>query len=154
MSRKTLVLGLGNPLMADEGIGTEIIKKLQSASEKFPEADFIDAGTGGLSILYKLQGRKNVVIIDCAKMNTAPGTIKKFTPQQVRSIKTVNDLTLHDVDIFKVVELAVKMDSAPQNIVFFGIEPKEILPRLGLSDELAARIDEYVRIIEQEISNF
>jgi len=83
MQKQTIVLGLGNPLMADEGIGVYIINEFLKQKDKFPLVDFIDAGTAGLSVMHMLAGRKKAVFIDCAYMETQPGTIKRFTPDDV-----------------------------------------------------------------------
>ena len=79
MKQKPIVIiGLGNPLMADEGIGTQIIARLLDLAADYPDVDFIDAGTGGMNVLHLIADRKKAVIIDCALMKTAPGSIKRF----------------------------------------------------------------------------
>ena len=76
MSNKTIVLGLGNPIMADEGIGVRIVEELQKVAEQFPQVDFVDAGTGGMAILHLIADRDKAVIIDCALMGLTPGEIE------------------------------------------------------------------------------
>ena len=87
MKKPVIVLGLGNPLMADEGIGTKLIEALKSACGGNTQADFFDAGTGGMSVLTYIANRKKAIIIDCALMDTQPGTIKRFTPDEVKTVK-------------------------------------------------------------------
>jgi len=123
MKKETIVLGLGNPLMGDEGIGVKLIEILKSVSADFPEADFVDAGTGGMSLLHLIAGRKRAVIIDCAIMGEKPGTIRRFSPDEVKTVKQLRHLSLHEVDILKVIELARRLEECPEEIIFFGIEP-------------------------------
>ena len=78
-----IVIGLGNPLLSDEGIGVHLIRKLSEHQDKFPSVEFIDAGTGGMNVLHLIANRKKAVIIDCAKMGRKPGTIKRFEPADV-----------------------------------------------------------------------
>lgn len=148
----TVVLGLGNPLMADEGIGIAIIEKLNESEGDFPGVDFIDAGCGGMTLLSYLENRKKAVIIDCAFMGTEPGTIKRFTPQEVTSVKKLSHHSLHEVDILKVIELADKLGSCPDDVVFFAIEPESVDQQDSLTKTVYSRLGEYIRIIQDEIA--
>ncbi len=151
MNKETIVLGLGNPLMGDEGIGIKLIEMLQSASGDFPEADFVDAGTGGMSLLHLIAGRKKAVIIDCALMGETPGTIKQFTPDQVKTVKQLTHLSLHEVDIIKVIDLARQLDDCPEEIIFFGIEPETVSQQMELSDILTDRLGKYIETIKAQL---
>ncbi|MBE0536044.1 MAG: HyaD/HybD family hydrogenase maturation endopeptidase [Phycisphaerae bacterium] len=151
MNKETIVLGLGNPLMGDEGIGVKVIELLQSASGDLPGADFVDAGTGGMSLLHLIAGRKRAIVIDCALMGSKPGMLRRFRPEEVQTVKELTHLSLHEVDILKVIELARQLGECPEDIVFFGIEPETIEQRMALSDCLAERLDEYVAAVKREI---
>jgi hydrogenase maturation protease len=151
MNKETIVLGLGNPLMGDEGIGIKLIEMLQSASGDFPEADFIDAGTGGMSLLHLISGRRKAVIIDCCIMGTEPGTIKQFTPDEVKTVKQLTHLSLHEVDIIKVIDLARQLGECPEEIIFFGIEPETVSQQMELSDILTDRVGRYIDTIKAQL---
>ena len=144
MKKETIVLGLGNPLMGDEGIGIKLIEKLESASGNFPEADFVDAGTGGMSLLHLISGRKIAVIIDCCIMGQEPGTIKRFGADEVKSVKQLAHVSLHEADVLKIIELAKRLGDCPEEIIFFGIEPAVICGQIGLSDVLSEQLDHYI----------
>ena len=152
MKKQTIVLGLGNPLMSDEGIGVYLVNRLSGLSEKYPEVDFMDAGTGGLNLLHLFEGREKVVFIDCANMEEEPGKIRKFTPEQVKSVKQLAHQSLHEQDLLKIIEMAKKLDQCPKEIVIFGIQPKNIILGQILSDELENKIDDYINIILKELS--
>ncbi len=151
MKKETIVIGLGNPLMADEGIGVEVVEKLGSACGSLPQVDFIDGGTGGMSLLYLIENRKKAIIIDCAFMDTDPGTIKRFTPDDVQSVKKLAHLSLHEIDILKVIELSRQLDQCPEEIVIFGIEPVAIKQQMGLCELLAENVDRYVDEIRRDL---
>lgn len=144
MKKETIVLGLGNVLMGDEGIGVRIVEKLESVCGRFPETDFVDAGTGGMSVLHLLAGRKKAVIVDCCVMGAEPGTIKRFSVDDVESVKKLSHLSLHEVDILNVVRLARQMGECPEDIIFFGIEPLAIEQRMNLSPLLEEKLPRYV----------
>jgi hydrogenase maturation protease len=151
MARDIVVLGLGNILMSDEGIGVYIVERLQKQAAEFPNADFIDAGTGGMNILHLIANRRKAVIIDCAVIGLAPGDIKRFIPEDVSSVKKVSHFSLHDVDILKVLEISKQIGEYPDEVVIFGIEPARLEQGSSLSGRLAARVDQYVQIVAAEL---
>jgi hydrogenase maturation protease len=151
MRKPVVVLGLGNPLMADEGIGVHLVERLLESVDEFPAVDFVDAGTGGLSILYQLENRRKAIVIDCAFMDEPPGTIRRFTPDQVQSVKALAHQSLHEADLMQIIALARQLGQAPDQIVIFGIQPQRVEPGLGLSRTLLERMDEYISVILHEL---
>jgi hydrogenase maturation protease len=150
MKAPTVVLGLGNPLMTDEGIGVYLLERL-AESAAYPSVDFIDAGTGGLAVLHCLEGRRKAVLIDCAFMEEPPGTIRRFTPEEVRSRKVLAQQSLHEADLTRVIAMARQLGQAPDEIVIFGIQPERIEPGLSLSQTLRDKADEYISTIVREL---
>jgi hydrogenase maturation protease len=151
MRKPVVVLGLGNPLMADEGIGVYLVERLMDSAAEYPGADFVEAGTGGVSILYSLEERHKAIVIDCAFMDEPPGTIRRFTPDQVQSVKVLAHQSLHEVDLMQILAMARQLGQAPDEIVLFGIQPQRVEPGLGLSRTLMERIDEYISTISREL---
>ncbi len=149
--RPVVVLGLGNPLMADEGAGVSLIEQLAERAAEYPAVDFIDAGTGGLAILHHIEGRRKAILIDCAFMDEPPGTIRRFTPDEVRSTKVLAHQSLHELDLMRVIAMAHELGQAPQEIVIFGIQPERIEMGQHLSPTLADKMDEYVSTILREL---
>jgi hydrogenase maturation protease len=151
MKKGIVVIGLGNTLMADEGIGCVIAVRFSGEQEKYPGVEFIDAGTGGMNLLHIISGRGKAIIIDCALMGTEPGTIKRFTPQQAKSVKQLSHYSLHEADVLHIIEMSRKLGECPQQIIIFGIEPQRVEPVRGLSERLSAELPEYIKTIEKEL---
>jgi len=151
LQKSTVVLGLGNPLMGDEGIGVYLVEQLSHFAGEYPSVDFLDAGTGGLSVLHYIEGRRKVVIIDCAFMDEAPGAIRRFTPDEVRTRKVLAHQSLHEADLMRIIEIARQLGQAPQEIVIFGIQPQRIELIQELSPTLMDKTDEYIALIRQEL---
>lgn len=150
-AKPTIVIGLGSPLMADEGIGTKLIELLQSRAVDYPLIEFVDAGSGGMNILHLISGRDKAVIIDCALMSSAPGSIKRFTLDDIKTKKTLTRQSLHEADIIKVVELSKNLGQAPGEIVFFGIEPETIEQKMTLSESPQKNLPFYLETILKEL---
>jgi hydrogenase maturation protease len=151
MGKSIVVLGLGNLFMSDEGIGVRLVQQLYYSADEFPTVDFLDAGTGGLAVLHHIQGKSKAIIIDCAYMGEPPGTIKKFTSCEVVSTKTIANLSLHEADLLRIIDMARQLGQCPDEIIIFGIEPQVIKPGCELSKILTDRFDEYATMIRKEL---
>jgi hydrogenase maturation protease len=149
--KDVVVIGLGNVLLSDEGIGVHLIRKLSEHQDKFPSVEFIDAGTAGMKLLHLIANRKKAVIIDCVKMGAKPGTIRRFTSDDVQSIKKLSHFSLHEVDILQVINLSKQLDECPGEVVFFGIEPESLGPGQNLTKTLSDKIDVYKTDICKEL---
>ncbi len=152
MSKETIVLGLGNPLMGDEGIGTHLVEELQKQADRHPDVIFMDGGTGGMQLLHYIAGKDKAIILDCALMGTEPGTIKRFTPDEVNTVKKLAHLSLHEVDIIKVIELSKQLGECPDEVIFFGIEPKAIIQQMDLTETIAQKVPGYINEILNELN--
>ena len=133
--KETLLLGVGNLLRRDDGIGPKVIRLLSENrnSNKLPSGtDMIDGGTDGLGLIEYLKDYKKVVIIDAVEMGLAPGTIKVFTPEEaVISINT-DSLSTHGFGIAELIKLAKELDINPE-LVILGIQPGDV----GYGEELS-----------------
>lgn len=154
-SKETIVIGLGNPLMADEGIGIVLVEELGklAAAGKLPSdtVEYYDGGCGGMYLLHTIADRKKAILIDCCLMGEEPGAIRRFTPDDVNSVKQMAHLSLHEVDILNVIEMTKKIGSCPDEIVIFGVEPVSITQQLHLNDAIQAKIPDYIAEITREI---
>jgi hydrogenase maturation protease len=149
--KDTIVIGLGNPLLSDEGIGVHLVRKLSENQDKFPSVDSIDAGTGGMNVLHLIANRKKAVIIDCVKMGKKPGTIKRFEPADVQTTKKMMHFSLHEADILRIIELSRQLGECPNQIVIFGIEPESLELGQKPSKTLSDGIDAYLADICKEL---
>ena len=146
-----VVVGIGNVLKTDEGIGVRILRELRKFADEFPSIDFVDLGSGGMRLLHVIARRTKAVIIDCALMGKPPGTMSRFTPDQVATQKLTAGLSLHEGDVLSIIALSRQLGEAPAEIALFGIEPYSIDPGEDLSRELEKRLCTYVSRIKEEL---
>ncbi len=149
--KPTLVICLGNPLMRDEGIGIRLASELSQRLTDHPDIEVLDLGTGGLTIMHAITGREKVVFVDCALMGEAPGKMRRFTPEEVVSKKIKTRYSAHEGDLLEVLKLSTDMGECPDDIVIFGIEPRQIDHGQGLSEELQSTIPHYLETILKEL---
>ncbi len=152
MTLKTAVLGLGNPIMTDEGIGPVLVGRFSHLTDQYPGVTFKDVGTGGFSLLYEFEGVDKIIFIDCALMGLEPGTIKRFTPDEVETIKRLAHFSLHEGDLLLLLDKARQLGQCPEEVVIFGIQPETVDYGLELTPCLADHLDEYISVIAKEIT--
>lgn len=145
------VFGLGNPLMTDEGIGILVLQALEARNDIPAEVELVDLGTGGLRILHEAEGRTKLIFVDCALMGEPAGTIRRFTPDEVRSVKPRMRQSVHESDLMHNLELARRLGRCPDDVVILGIEPEKVEPGMQLTPTLAGRLEDYVAAVLAEI---
>jgi len=137
--------------MSDEGIGVRILEALQDLKDGPSGVDFLDSGNSGMRILHSLEGRQKVVFVDCAFMESPPGTLRRFTPAEVETRKVLPRLSLHEGDLLQTLELAGRLGILPDEVVLIGIQPLSVEPGDGITPELAGNFDRYVRTVLDEL---
>ena len=138
MQSMTLILGLGNPLRGDDGIGPRVIEEI--VRRGLPEGvSSLDGGTGGFDLLNVLEGWKRVVVVDAADVGREPGQFVRFTPEQVRFIDTTSH-SLHHAGLGEVLALADVLGQVLPEMVIFGVQPGKVGWGQGLSPAVEAAL--------------
>jgi len=126
-----LVLGLGNTLLSDDGVGVELLQALRAERDGDPRFEFVDGGTLGLSLIGLFEGRRGVLLLDAQRRGAPPGTIHVSDALQVAGDPRRSSAHESDAaDLLAVVRLIVTR-SGP--IVLLGVEPGELGTGCGLS---------------------
>ncbi|HAU30850.1 MAG: Ni,Fe-hydrogenase maturation factor [Desulfotomaculum sp. 46_296] len=152
--KKLVVIGVGNFLQGDEGVGVHAIDVL-SGEILDPRVDLIDGGTAGIDLLFFLEDADFAVIIDCMEAHLEPGTIFRLTADELfLSAKTDNmhkKLSLHETNLTEVLFAAKELNKLPPTIIF-GIQPKEITVSCSLSAPVRKALPKLIRAVKKEIS--
>lgn len=147
---KILVLGVGSILMMDEGIGIRAVEELEK-KYRFPEnVEILDGGTSGIELLSYISGKDYLIIIDAIKSGNPPGTVLRVEGEDV-SAQFLTRISPHQLGISDLLAAATLTDEIPKKLVLFGIEPKEIVMAIGLSDEVRASMDHLVEVVVDEL---
>lgn len=147
--KKAAILGIGNILLKDDGIGVHIVKKLEE--EKLSSTiELVDGGTSTLDTLGYFLEYEKVIVIDSLKAGYEPGTIYKIKPEDIKNYKK-ESLSIHDVQILDVVKMANMLGKHP-SVTVFGIEPKEINFDTEMTDCMKMKIPEVIKLIKKELN--
>jgi hydrogenase maturation protease len=145
-----LVLGLGNPLRGDDGVGPRIIEEL--ARRGLPEGvTALDVGNAGLDLLNVLEGWERAVIVDAAEMGREPGCFVRFTPDEVRLARSDDRHSLHDAGLSEALALADALGRTLPELVIFGVQPAEVGWKAGLSSAVEAVIPALADAVMEEL---
>ncbi|MDR1876999.1 MAG: HyaD/HybD family hydrogenase maturation endopeptidase [Flavobacteriaceae bacterium] len=132
-----LILGIGNYLMGDEGVGVHFIKDLDTI--RFPEnISFVDGGTGGFTLVPYIESHKTVILVDATKDGKEPGTVSLLKPKFSKDFPV--SLSGHNFGLKDMVEILTMMDKMPEIYLFTITIDKMIPMELELSPEVKAAI--------------
>ena len=149
--KDTVVVGLGNLLMSDEGVGVRIIMELEKRLGDNSSVDLIDAATRLASIPHLISGRRKAIFIDCAFLDGEPGEMRRFSREEVLSRKEMLRQSLHEGDLLGSLDLAAALGDCPEEIVIFGIQPDCVEFGDSLSSALAKKVPDYLDAILREL---
>ena len=145
-----LVLGVGNPLRGDDGIGPRVVEQLQQAGLP-TDVEAFDAGAAGFNLLYWLDGRRRVIIVDAADVGLEAGQFARFTPEQVELTGAAEGAGSHQAGLAEVLALARALERPLPEIVVFGVQPGSLEWGTGLTAEVEAAVPLLVRAVLQEV---
>jgi hydrogenase maturation protease len=142
--QKTLVLGLGNVIMGDEGVGVHVVRAL--GKHALPAGvECLDGGTGGFVLLEPLEKADRIILIDAAADGNAPGTVTRTTPRFSRDYPPT--LTAHDIGVKDLLD-AFYMHGGTREVVLYAIT---IDPMQPISMELSEPAAKAAQVASQEI---
>lgn len=150
--KKTLILGIGNILCGDDGIGSYIANYLNDSEIEFPpDVEIIDGGTAGFDLLSLMKGRKKIIIIDAINVNDVPGSIYHFTPDNIKGNRS--ETSLHQVGISEVIRMLKVMGDMPE-IEIIGIVPENLSEiTMDISDTVKDAIPNAIQQILNAANN-
>jgi hydrogenase maturation protease len=152
-SARTLILGVGNLLLSDEGVGVHVLERLAATYDLPKEVQTLDGGTLGLGLLYYLEGVENLLIIDAVEMGEQPGTLLRLEGDEVPSFLSIK-MSPHQIGIPDMLFAARLTDLYPRNVVLWGVQPGVLDTGLDLSPPVAAQVDVLVEKVVKELAQW
>lgn len=146
---KTLILGLGNVLLQDEGIGVHTLRALEKLD--WPKnVELLDGGTGGFVLLSLFQDYKNLVIIDATLSNEPEGTIKVIKPKFAKDFP--KSLSTHELGLKDMIESAILLGKVPEiYLIVISINPQQAM-NVELQPQIKKFIPELVRTVKKVVA--
>jgi len=148
-TKKTLIAGLGNILLGDEGVGVKVIEELEKDFTLPAGLSLLDGGTAGYALIDYIKGYERLIIIDAVKGGKKPGTIYRLSGDDIQQRRDLK-LSGHQISLPDVLCLAGKLDKLPE-IELIGIEPKNMDYDLELSSEVKDAADKVIQILIEDL---
>ena len=145
---KTVILGIGNLLLSDEGVGVHAAHELMKLDLP-PEVVVVEGGTDGFRLLNVITEADRLIIIDAVRSGADPGAIYRFDVKDVRSAPPGFMTSVHQVGILEVIELSGLIGKTPHTTVI-GVEPKSLEMSMELSPEVKEKIPRIVELVLEE----
>ena len=147
---RVVVLGVGNILLGDEGIGVHVAHALEEMpSPASPALEVIDGGTLP-DIVTSLGEVDKLIIVDAVKGGDEPGTIYRFRPEEISPEDNEVFTSLHQINLLEELWLVERFGQKPKEVVIIGVEPEDIKLELELSVKLQQRIPRIIEVVLEE----
>jgi hydrogenase maturation protease len=137
----TLVLGLGNPLMGDDGFGLAVLERMRQRSDVPRSASLVDGGTWGMNLLPEIERADRLLLLDAVNAGKRPGSIIRLERNELPRWLSLK-VSPHQVDLREVLALAELRGSLPQDTIAIGVQPFRVEMHLGLSPLVASRVED------------
>lgn len=149
---KIVVIGVGNLLLADEGVGIHAVQELKK--ESFPPfVEIIDGGTAGIDLLFLLEDAHRAIIIDCVEAASEPGTILRIPVEELILQAPAQAISLHDINLIGVLSMAKDLGKLPATVIF-GVQPAEIRFGTELTTAVNESLPRLLDLVQEEINKF
>jgi hydrogenase maturation protease len=148
-SKSIVVLGVGNVLLSDEGVGVHAARKLMEMKLP-PGVHVVEGGTDGFRLIDVVAGADRLIVIDAVKRGEAPGSIYRFDIKDAPTYPDGYKTSVHQIGILEVVHLSELVGKTPETTII-GVEPRSLDLGMELSPEVVATLPRIIEIVFQEI---
>lgn len=148
---RTVVLGLGNILLSDEGVGVRVVEAVAARLGPLPNLAFVDGGTSTMELLDQLAGAETLVIVDALRGSEPPGTVVRVDGRDLPAFFGRPRLSPHQVGLPDLLAALALLEAAPRELVLIGIVPESLDHGLALTPPVAAAVPRAVALVEMEL---
>lgn len=152
MSRQTLILGIGNTLLSDEGAGIHALNILESEYSNTPNLTFLDGGTLSFTLATWIEDCQNFIVFDAAELLQPAGAVNVFVNEEMDEFLGTTKRSAHEVGLLDLMDIARITEQLPVNRALIGIQPEYMgwgtEPTTTVKNALYIAVSEAVRLIE------
>lgn len=146
------LLGIGNILMQDEGIGVHVVRHIQEHYAT-PGLEIVDGGTSGLSLLPYVENRDCLLVVDAVAFGQEPGYIGILRNEEIPALFGTK-ASLHHLGLMDVLAAARLLDQAPREVCLIGIQPQILALGLELSQTLKTKMPDLISIVLRQLQDW
>ncbi len=147
------ILGIGNLLMGDEGVGIHALNKLQESYTFSPAINFIDGGTIGIDLIPYFEECNKMIIVDAVDSQKEPGYIVTLENEEIH-YRFNTKLSLHHAGLSDVLSIIKLQEIKAPDMILIGVQPEKVEMGLELSDTVGTKMDQILKIITSKLSKW
>lgn len=149
---QVLLLGIGNVLLQDEGIGVRVLEELQRRYHIPVGVTVLDGGTAGMALIEDILDKDQLIILDAVKSEQAPGTVMRLEGDAVPAFFQTH-ITPHQLGLADILATLAVAGRKPESIVLIGVVPESVELSLELSDRLQGQMETLLDMILAELGS-
>lgn len=146
-----LVLGVGNILLTDEGIGVRVVEALEQRYQIPAEVEVMDGGTAGMELLASIANREHLILIDAVNTGAAPGTLVKLQDEEVPALFK-NKISPHQLGISDLLGVLTVTGEMPEKMTLFGVVPFSLDTSTELSEPMQPLLEQLLQNTVAELA--
>jgi hydrogenase maturation protease len=149
---RMLVVGIGNELLGDEGLGVHVVRSLRDDRGSLPtEVDLLEAGTALLDALQEMSAYPRVILVDAVRAGRESGTLYRWelVSDSIRRCEYLPPTSMHDWGLIDTLRAAEMLGLLPKRITLLGAEPAFLGPGMELSPEVARAKERLIAIVRE-----
>jgi hydrogenase maturation protease len=149
---KVLVIGMGNVLMQDEGIGVRVVEELEQRYHIPDRVDVVDGGTTGMELFDPIRNCDKLIVADAVNTGAAYGTLVRIANEEIPAFFQTK-LSNHQLGLSDLLALLALKGETPQHVAIIGMVPHSLENRLGLTPEAEAGLEAMVQMVIDELAS-
>lgn len=149
---KTLILGLGNPILTDDGVGVLVAEAVQAALPPEAPVEICELSVGGLTLMERMVGYDRVILVDAFEDGEDPGSFERLTLEDLRSLSyhpTQHCVSSHDTSLVTAYDMGLRLGMPlPQEVVIYAVKVQNVL---DFSQDPTPAVAAAIPLVVQEV---
>lgn len=152
-AKKITILGIGNTLYTDEGIGVHILPFLEQELKGYSEIEIIEGATDGIRLLEPVEDAERLIIIDAINAGEEPGSLIVLHNDDIPAYFGIK-MSIHQLGFQEVLLAAKLRERLPEEMVLFGIQPESLEFGIGITETIEQQIPAVIKAISMQIKQW
>lgn len=151
--KKITILGIGNTLYQDEGVGVHVLSLLEKEFKNDPSVEIIEGATDGMLLLEPVEDTDHLIVVDAINAGKPGGTIITLQGEEIPAYYGIK-MSVHQVGFQEVLWAARLRDRYPKNIIMFGLQPTSLELGIELTETNQRRLPELATLVIQQVNEW
>ncbi|MFT8872326.1 MAG: Ni/Fe-hydrogenase, b-type cytochrome subunit [Sporolactobacillus sp.] len=148
---KITILGIGNPIYADDGLGIAVLPELEKALENVTNIEIVDGTTEGMQLLAPVEATNALIVIDAINAGQAPGTLVELSKEDIPAFNGIK-MSVHQIGFQEVLSAAQLRDRLPEKMVMIGLQPASLELKTEMSDKVKAALPQLIARVNKQVA--